>query len=116
MSDESSRDLLPWNGDPPSYGPPVDHEVKEQRLRLLQREFGSKIKKWQVTDDGEDGEPPMIGSVDAKGNLVTQGPKKRVAVRVMEGLLALGSGASAIYAALVRLLLPFLFSSIIDPT
>jgi len=66
---------------------------------MLQREFGSKAKK--RTGDGEEGDPPMIGSVDRKGNLVTQGPKKRTTIRVVEGLLALGSGASAIYAAVV---------------
>jgi len=43
----------------------------------------------------------VIGSVDKKGHLVTQGPRKRIAVRVLEGLLALGSGASSIYAAVL---------------
>jgi len=62
---------------------------------MLQREFGTKIKK------KNDSEQPVIGSVDRKGRLVTQGPRKRVAVRVIEGLLARGSGASAIYAALI---------------
>jgi len=101
MSDESSRDLLPWSGEPPSYGP-IDTEVKEERLRMLQREFGGKIrKKWNWKDDGDEGDPPVIGSVDKKGHLVTQGPRKRIAVRVLEGLLALGSGASSIYAAVV---------------
>ena len=100
MSDESSRDLLPWSGDPPSYGPPVDAEVKEERLRMLQREFGSKANN---RTGGE--EEPVIGSVNQKGNLVTQGPKKRAVVRIAEGLLVSGSGASAIYAAVVRFLL-----------
>jgi hypothetical protein len=107
MSEESSRDLLPWSGEPP-YGAPVDAEVKEERLRMLQREFGSKArKKWIGVDDGEEADPPIIGSVDEKGRLVTQGPKKRVAVRVLEGLLALGSGASSIYAALASSTLHF---------
>jgi hypothetical protein len=66
---------------------------------MLQREFGSKV------NNRTGGEELVIGSVDQKGNLITQGPKKRAVVRIAEGLLALGSGASAIYAAVVRPLL-----------
>jgi hypothetical protein len=69
---------------------------------MLQREFGSKANN---RTGGE--EEPVIGGVDQRGNLVTQGPKKRAVVRIVEGLLASGSGASAIYAAVVRSLLHF---------
>ena len=112
MSYESSRDMLPWGGDPPSYGPPIDAEVKEERVRMLQREFGVKNKKLNG-NDSEEGEAPVIGSVDSQGNLVTQGPKKRIAVRILEGLLALGSGATSIYGALVRSHLSHLHSILI---
>ncbi|KAF8478726.1 hypothetical protein DFH94DRAFT_751808 [Russula ochroleuca] len=47
-----------------------------------------------------------VGSVDEKGRLVTDGPKKRVAVRVIETVLALGISVSVVYAALVRCYLP----------
>lgn len=100
MSQESTRDLLPWSGDPPSYGPPIDPEIKEERIRMLQREFGAKFKKG-LGIGGEEGDR-VVGSVDENGQLVTQGPKKRSAMRVLQGLLALGSGASAIYGAVVR--------------
>ncbi|THH13863.1 hypothetical protein EW146_g6401 [Bondarzewia mesenterica] len=91
----SSRDLLPWSqNDPPGYAP-VDTETKEERMRMLEREFGAK-----GTDENEKQEVSMVGGVDAKGNLVTQGPKKRVTVRVLEGLLALGIATASIYSAL----------------
>lgn len=68
---------------------------------MLQREFGAKFKKGLGMGGEEDGER-VVGSVDEKGQLVTQGPRKRSAVRVLQGLLALGSGASSIYGAVVR--------------
>ena len=90
----SSRDYLPWSGDPPEPNGPLDSEVKEERMRMLEREFGVKGK-------GKDGEDHVIGSVDSKGNLITQGPKKRLAVRWLEVLLALLAGGASIYASLV---------------
>ena len=53
----------------------------------------------------EEGGDRVVGSVDEKGQLVTQGPKKRSAMRILQGLFALGSGASAIYGATVCQLL-----------
>jgi len=41
-----------------------------------------------------------VGSVDEKGRLVTDGPKKRVAIRVIETVLALGIAVTVVYAAL----------------
>ncbi|KAI0273581.1 hypothetical protein BC834DRAFT_854476 [Gloeopeniophorella convolvens] len=90
----SSRDLVPWSdNDIPDYGIPLDAEIKEERMRMLVHEFGDK----QATE-AKDDEP--VGSVDDKGRLMTQGPRKRVAVRAVETLLALGTACSAIYAAL----------------
>ena len=43
-----------------------------------------------------------VGSVDQKGCLITDGPKKRVAIRAIETVFALGIAFSVIYAALVR--------------
>ena len=91
----SSRDhnLVPWNADPDER--PVDPEIKEERVRMLEREFGK--------DAGKDAEPErMIGSVDARGRLITEGPKKRLAVRCIQLLLALTAVITSIYSGLVR--------------
>ncbi|KZT26543.1 hypothetical protein NEOLEDRAFT_1063065 [Neolentinus lepideus HHB14362 ss-1] len=97
---DSSRTLLPWSNDPPDYGPPLDDEMKEERMRMLEREFGGKGigKGDHAAGDGED---RVVGSVDEKGNLVTQGPKKRIATRWMQILFALGTGIASIYGAVV---------------
>ena len=62
---------------------------------MLEREFGK--------DAGKDAEPErMIGSVDARGRLITEGPKKRLAVRCIQLLLALTAVITSIYSGLVR--------------
>lgn len=88
----SSRDLVPW-GPEPGDGAPVDAEMKAERMRILEREFGGK----EVAGDVD--EEHRVGSVNAKGRLITEGPKKRTAVRVFEVLLALLAAGSGIYAA-----------------
>jgi hypothetical protein len=94
----SSRDFVPWSSaDTPKYDMPLDPELKEERIRMLEHEFRSGAMAPVK-------EP--LGSVDGKGRLVTDGPKKRVAVRVIETVLALGIAVSVIYAALVRCYLP----------
>jgi hypothetical protein len=67
--------------------------MKEERIRMLEHEFRSSA----VAPVEE-----PVGSVDEKGRLITDGPKKRVAVRVIETVLALGISVSVVYAALVR--------------
>ena len=90
----SSRDFVPWsNNDPPNYNVPLDPELKEERIRMLEHEFRSSA---EATNE----EP--VGSVDQKGRLITDGPKKRVAIRAVEIVFALGIAFSVIYAALVR--------------
>ncbi|KAI0780660.1 hypothetical protein BD413DRAFT_8361 [Trametes elegans] len=93
-----SRDqtMVPWGADPPDGGRPVDPETKEERMRMLEREFGGK------GGSKEDGEAEQtVGSVDERGKLVTDGPKKRLTVRWMQALLALTAAISSIYAALI---------------
>jgi hypothetical protein len=94
----SSRDMgaVPW-GDASAEGPPVDEEVKEERIRMLEREFGGK----DVRPEVEEGR--LVGSVDPNGRLITAGPKKRAATRWIQVLFALLAGGSSIYAALVCL-------------
>ncbi|KAI1794618.1 hypothetical protein LXA43DRAFT_883513 [Ganoderma leucocontextum] len=90
----SSRDqnLVPWSADPD--GRPVDPEVKEERMRMLEREFGKNAKN---ADEPE----RTVGSVDPQGKLITEGPKKRLAVRCIQVFLALTAAISSIYSGLV---------------
>jgi hypothetical protein len=72
---------------------------------MLEREFGRHGKG--RGDAGKEGDfldengKPLIGTVDEKGQLVTQGPKKRSATRCVQVLLALAASVPSIYAALV---------------
>lgn len=99
---DSMRDIVPWSNDPPEYGPPLDPMLKEERMRMLEREFGSKGKGKSKSDGlalvDEEGKP-LVGTVDAKGNLVTTGPKRRVFFRTLQIILAAGACIPAIYAA-----------------
>lgn len=104
---DSDRDLLPWSNEPPEYGPPIDASLKEERLRMLEREFGPNAKVRASGGGGKEADfvdesgKPLIGTVDAKGHLVTKGPKKRTATRVLQILLSLAAAIPSIYAALV---------------
>ncbi|KAI0797644.1 hypothetical protein C8Q75DRAFT_801577 [Abortiporus biennis] len=93
----SSRDVdvLPWSADPPESAPPLDPDIKEERVRMLEREFGKKGKG--TNESGE----TLVGSVNAKGRLITEGPKKRLATRWIQVLLALLAGGASIYAAAI---------------
>lgn len=70
---------------------------------MLEREFGAKSKGRAGPSDEflDDSGKPLIGSVDAKGNLVTQGPRKRAALRFLQVLLAAVAATPSIYAAIV---------------
>lgn len=94
----SSRDAgaVPW-GSAAADGPTVDAEVREERLRMLEREFGGK----NVGNPAEE-EERLVGSVDSKGRLITEGPKKRTTTRWIQCLLSLLAAGSSLYAALVR--------------
>ena len=99
---EPQRDLLPWSSlNAGNAGETVSEEVKVERLRMLEREFGDADDPKH--DKGR--EEGMIGSVDEHGRLITAGPKKRIAVRILQGLFACGTAASGIYGALVCILL-----------
>lgn len=97
----SSRDLatVPWGAGSTESGAPIDPGLKEERMRMLEREFGGKGVGQGEKDEDEDGE--KVGGVDAKGRLITQGPKKRLAVRMLQALVALLAAVSSIYAAAV---------------
>jgi hypothetical protein len=87
----------------------VNEEMKEERMRMLEREFGGsekeKAHRGRHIGEGEH----VVGGVDEKGNLITVGPKKRGLVRVLQGLLALCTATTSIYAAIVRVINPMLF-------
>ena len=94
----SSREFVPWsNNDTPNYDVPLDPELKEERIRMLEHEFCSSTETIK--------EEP-VGSVDQRGRLITDSPRKRAATRVVQVVLALGTAFSMIYAALVRYYLP----------
>ena len=82
--------------DPAENQPPLDPEIKEERIRMLEREYGGKGK-----GKGLDVDEKVVGSVDSKGRIITDGPKKRMALRWIQVLFALIAGGSSIYAGLV---------------
>ena len=82
----------------------LDPQVKRERIRMLEREFAGAGKD---TGKGLDDDENMIGSVDRRGKLITQGPKKRLATRWVLALLTLGAAISLVYIALVRLSLDY---------
>jgi hypothetical protein len=96
-SNHPSNTLLPWSADPADSGPPLDAEVKEERVRMLEREFGGARKGPNIAPT-----TLPIGTVDEKGKLVTEGPKKRAFFRFIQVFLALGAAVPSIYVALVR--------------
>ncbi|SJL00615.1 uncharacterized protein ARMOST_03928 [Armillaria ostoyae] len=89
----AGSNALPWSSDldPPSY---LNPSLKEERIRMLEREFANTPNAAQ---QGE--ERPQIGMADGRGNLITQGPRKRTATRVFQVLLSLAAGIPGIYAA-----------------
>lgn len=101
----SQRDLLPWSSLNAGNGEQrVSEEVKVERLRMLEREFGDAGDA-KHNKNGEEWLDGMVGSVDEHGRLITAGPKKRVSVRILQGLFACGTAVSGIYGALVCILL-----------
>jgi hypothetical protein len=66
---------------------------------MLEREFGAKAHGGEGKFADADGQP-IVGSVDARGKLITEGPKKRVATRAVQILLTLAAAIPSIYAAL----------------
>ncbi|KAF8635503.1 hypothetical protein AX17_003893 [Amanita inopinata Kibby_2008] len=99
----STRDYLPWISDfLDADGDPVNAETKQERIRMLEREFGPKSKNTMADDAflDENGRP-LVGTVDKKGRLVTPGPRKRAALRVLQILLSFVAAVPSIYAALV---------------
>ncbi|KAG8938371.1 hypothetical protein FRC03_007311 [Tulasnella sp. 419] len=93
-------DTLPWGssvGDPPQY---VPESVKEERIRMLEREFGDGSPKVGAKGKERAGdEEAVIGGVDSEGKLITPGPRRRLAARILQATLALTAGASGIYSA-----------------
>ncbi|KAK1225384.1 hypothetical protein PQX77_011674 [Marasmius sp. AFHP31] len=104
FSHESTRDLLPWNHD--SRDHPLDPALKEERMRMLEREFGPNAQSSHQRNQDpnspfllDENGKPLIGTVSQSGYIVTQGPRKRLFFRVLEVLLAAVAAIPAIYAA-----------------
>ncbi|KAI0032259.1 hypothetical protein K488DRAFT_70748, partial [Vararia minispora EC-137] len=67
--DSSNRDLLPWSHrDSPAYNEVIDEGTKEERLRMLEREFGPN-----APGNAPAAPDHVVGSVDERGILVTEG-------------------------------------------
>jgi hypothetical protein len=123
---DSREGIVPWSYDPPEYGqPPLDPEVKEMRMRMLEKAFGSDSKappKWssgkrkeKEKDDAlmrDDDGKLLVGTPDGKGGLATQSPRLRAAVRFLQIALVVAVGAPVIWAGIVNTLphLSLLFS------
>lgn len=94
--DSHSRNVLPWvNEAQDLLAEQLDPEIKEERIRMLEREFARK-----GVGKGFDDDENLIGSADRRGRLITQGPKKRLATRCFQTFLTLGAAISLIYIAL----------------
>ncbi|KAG6851309.1 hypothetical protein H0H93_011745 [Arthromyces matolae] len=103
LAHESTGNLLPWGIDPLD-SLPMRSALKEERIRMLEREFGPQNQRPEETDDGQlldrvTGKP-LIGTAGSNGYLITRGPKKRLTFRIAEVLLTLTAGVPSIYAAL----------------
>ncbi|EJD05869.1 uncharacterized protein FOMMEDRAFT_139193 [Fomitiporia mediterranea MF3/22] len=97
-SSGSHRNLLPWSPqDDGGTGARVTPEMKEERMRMLEREFGRTGAKQGEWYRGT----KVIGSVNEKGNIITPGPKKRIIVRWAQGTFALGASIASLYSALI---------------
>lgn len=85
---------LPWGQQdpPPDY---ISPEAQQERMRMLEKEFGEdgKARIWQDPQE-------MIGGVDEAGELITDGPRRRSAVRWTQTLFAVIVAATGIYGAL----------------
>ena len=100
----SQRDLglLPWTAgnDDPVQSNIVPENVKEERMRMLEKEFGDRGPGRGAKYANSDSET-IVGSVDDKGRLINAGPRKRAATRWLQAVFALGAAGSGIYGALV---------------
>ncbi|KAL1721071.1 hypothetical protein EV715DRAFT_249407 [Schizophyllum commune] len=99
--------VLPWGPDDDADRATITDEVKEERVRMLEERFSSKpspTSRPDPDDAGEYRDPStgalVVGTADRQGDLVTQGPRKRLAVRILQVLFAIGAGIPAIWAAL----------------
>ncbi|KAN0060668.1 hypothetical protein ACQY0O_007326 [Thecaphora frezii] len=95
--------------------PRMAERIKEERIRMLEKEFGPKIThkgKGKAADndsdddnDDEDADKEdellPIGSVDPRGKLVLPRRKLRIAVRCLQCLLSLACAACGIGGALL---------------
>ncbi|TFK30219.1 hypothetical protein FA15DRAFT_663606 [Coprinopsis marcescibilis] len=106
--------VVPWSLDPPEYkNMPLDPQVKEDRIRMLEHEFGTKKQKQskhvpydgksKEVDDGllrDDNGKIVVGTPNGKGGLATRGPKMRATARFLQFAFAIAVGGPVVWAAL----------------
>ena len=96
--DSEPKVILPWNAPlgPIHSEPQLPLAVKEERIRMLEDEFGTS------PDVGKDREAAThFGGLDVNGHLLIHGKRKRKAIRLTQGFLSLSATISSLYAALV---------------
>lgn len=99
--DSHARNVLPWENEAQDQSlASVDGQVKQERMRMLEKEFAGVGKPGPY-------EETLTGSVDQRGRLITEGPRKRLATRYFQAIFTLGAAISAIYASVVRFPLMF---------
>lgn len=115
-----SETLTRSGGVPGSYGHvygarAVNDVVKEERIRMLEKQFGKpKVshkggaadgdedeEEEQVDDDRIDDADLPFGAVNSRGKLVTERPKWKLAIRWLIGLAAVACFATGIGGALL---------------
>ena len=87
----------------------VSDKIKKQRLKMLEKEFGTPSaadEKKRVAEIQRRRKEMMRsthvpGTIDEKGRLVVAGPKKRATLRWAQGLLALAAVGGSIGGAFV---------------
>jgi len=94
--------------DHPTTKPPSKSAdaVKKARVRQLEREFGADRNSGLTKAEFRATQPLRVGDLDKRGRIVTGGPRKRAALRGVEGLLSLLALVLLIYSALVSSLIP----------
>ncbi|TRM62571.1 hypothetical protein BD626DRAFT_497819 [Schizophyllum amplum] len=98
--------VLPWGNNDADHATIAD-ELKEERVRMLEERFATDPTSTSRSEPDDSGEyrdsttgALIPGTVDRQGDLVTNGPKKRLAVRVLQLLLAIGAAIPGIWAAI----------------
>ncbi|KAF9514478.1 hypothetical protein BS47DRAFT_1343042 [Hydnum rufescens UP504] len=95
--DSEPKIFLPWNAPlgPIHFQPQLPLAVKEERIRMLEEEFGAPSG---TRNEGE--RTTHLGGLDSNGHLFILGKRKRKATRWAQGFLSLSASISSLYVTL----------------